>query len=154
MQRLPLPCFVPFMERFERSFVPFKSLLRQALQVIGHRLDIKLCSTSQLCTHRDGHDQQSRTELCALDGLHQVLDVNLDVYKDVQASDGGHVHRHQAGVAIVHQQICLQGARTEVINAASAVGHITQDEHMLCARKAARRRNSHCLWPGRSSHFP
>ena len=74
---------------------------------------------------------------CSLDGLHKVVYVNLDVHKDVQAGYCGHVHRHKTGVPIVHQQICFQGACTEVIDAAGAIGHVSQNENMLGVSKPA-----------------
>ena len=39
----------------------------------------------------------------------------------------------------MNQQICFQGVCTKVINAAGAIGHISQDEHMLGVSKPASR---------------
>ena len=73
----------------------------------------------------------------SLDGLHKVVYVDLDVHKDVQAGDCGHVHRHKTGVPVMHQQICFQGTCTEVVNAAGAISYISQNEHMLGVSKPA-----------------
>ena len=69
-----------------------------------------------------------------------MVDVYLDVHKDVHAGYGGDVHRHQAAVAIVHQEVCSQGSRAEVVNAAGTIGHIAQDKDVLSAGKATGRR--------------
>ena len=43
-------------------------------------------------------------------------------------------------MAVVHQKVCSQGGRAEVIDAAGTIGDIAQDEDVLSAGKAAGRR--------------
>ena len=65
------------------------------------------------------------------DTLHEVLCVNFDVHKDVHAWDLSDINWHQAAVPIMHQKVCSQSCRTEVIDTACSIGHITQNEAVL-----------------------
>ena len=73
-----------------------------------------------------------------LDSANEVLYVDLDVHKDVDAGNiGCDVHWDQTGVAVVDQQVSAQRCSTEVIDATGAIGNVAHDEAVLHLRKAA-----------------
>ena len=84
------------------------------------------------------------------DGVHQVLNVNLDVHKNIH---GGHVwhhiHGHQAGVAVMHKKFSAQCTSTEIVNTAGSISHFTEDEAVLHACKSA----TTCVSGGRLNRF-
>mmetsp|Transcript_30818 Transcript_30818/g.87192 ORF Transcript_30818/g.87192 Transcript_30818/m.87192 type:complete len:226 (-) Transcript_30818:275-952(-) len=68
-------------------------------------------------------------------GGHKVLHIALDVHKHVHARHGGGVQRHQAAVAVVHDELRPECRRAEVVNAAGAKGDITHHQHILNSGK-------------------
>lgn len=54
--------------------------------------------------------------------------VNGDFDEDVEHGDGGGIDRDEATMAEVHEQVYVERARGQVVDAASAVGDVAEDE--------------------------
>lgn len=66
------------------------------------------------------------------DGVDEVLDVEHDVYKDVQRSHSGLGDRNQTAVRVVHEEVSGQNRRLDIFHAAGAVVFVS-DDHDLAA---------------------
>lgn len=70
--------------------------------------------------------------------LNEVPRLERNVDEHVQARHRRHVHRHQAAVAVVDEEVGAKGPGAEVIDAAGAVRHIAHHNAVLDAGKPAR----------------
>lgn len=57
-----------------------------------------------------------------------MLDVDFDIDEDVDTGDGGGINRHEAAMTVVNKEISAERNGGEVVDAASAVGDVAEDE--------------------------
>ena len=68
----------------------------------------------------------------------QVGRIEAYIHKHVEAWNAGGIHGHQAGVAVVDEEVCAQRDCAQVVHAAGAVGDVAEHHTVLHARKARR----------------
>jgi len=61
------------------------------------------------------------------DGVDEVRDVDFDVDENVEAGDRGGVDGDEAAVAVVDEEVGIEGGGGEVVDAAGAVGDVAED---------------------------
>jgi hypothetical protein len=64
-----------------------------------------------------------------------MFNVNIDLDENVEGiPDRQVLYGHQATVTIVHNEITFQSLRSQVIDAASPIGHVSQDQAIYVSK--------------------
>ena len=65
------------------------------------------------------------------DCLDQMINVDQDINEHIQRLDLGFCDGNQAAVSVMDYEICANGHRRDILNAARAVAFVSDDHHLL-----------------------
>lgn len=63
----------------------------------------------------------------------EEVHIDSDFDKDIEAWDGGSIDGDEAAVAVVNEEVSLEGGGGEVVDATGTVGDVTDDEAVVGA---------------------